>query len=152
MVSARASVGRRTIPTNPIYPSEPGFVREMQKRSKYMTDALNEILQSFEDESPEICLEALGPTFELSQKYVPVKDGHLKASGYLEIVSRGRNPRVEIGYAKGGTPDYAVFVHERVDIPHKAPTMAKFLEVAVLEDLDNIEKRLEHGYGALIDA
>lgn len=150
MALSRVGVGFKKIPSNTVWASEAGFISQMRERSQYLTDALEEILQSFEDESPEIMLEAMGPIFQHSQELCPKLTGDLVRSGYLEISSRGKIPTVEIGYAKGGNPRYAVYVHEMVQIPHKPPTQAKFLEVAVLQGLDDLEKRLERGYGELL--
>jgi hypothetical protein len=78
--------------------------------------------------------------------YAPVLTGALRASGYLEKVGFRGKPRVEIGFGRGGDPDYAAFVHEAVDIPRRAPTRSKYLEAAVMEDLDQIYRRLGEGY------
>jgi hypothetical protein len=59
-----------------------------------------------------------------SIKEVPVRHGRLKQSHYVAPISEGDRPKVEVGY---GT-DYAVFVHERVDLNHKSPTKAKYLQ------------------------
>lgn len=61
---------------------------------------------------------------EASQPQVPVEFGRLRASGFVDdprIV--GGSPEVRLGY---GT-DYAVFVHERLDVSHPVGK-AKYLE------------------------
>lgn len=149
-VTASANIGKKRIPANPMWSSEPSFVRDMQKVSKELTGALRDLLETLEEETPEVIMEALGPTLERAQELCPKKTGALRDSAYLEVTKRGRNPNVEIGFAKGGKPPYAVYVHEMVELKHEPPTQAKFLEVALLQDLDNIERRIEEGYEKII--
>lgn len=130
----------------PRYISEPGYVAKMNAQIKALMVELNSIIKQFEDVTPEVMIEALRPTFEKSQVYVPVQTGDLKRSGYLEQVSGGKNPTVEMGYAKGGNPRYAMYVHEMLSIPRKPPTRAKYLERAIMEDLAQIEARLARSY------
>jgi len=101
-------------------------------------------LTEVEDLSVDATIEALEPTFQLSQVYVPVKTGKLKASGYLRKVGIGKNARAAIGYGLHNSPHYALIVHERTDIPHRDPTQAKFLERAIDEDSQNILPRVAH--------
>lgn len=54
-----------------------------------------------------------------SQKECPVATGRLRASAYTKPTDDG----AKVGYGTG----YSVYVHERVDIPHKVGK-AKFLE------------------------
>jgi hypothetical protein len=60
----------------------------------------------------------------LSVREVPVQHGVLKGSHFVAPSRSGTRSSVEVGY---GT-DYAVYVHERLDMQHKAPTKAKFLQ------------------------
>lgn len=122
-----------------------------KQSAKAITDSILDILDQFEQASEDLMLEALEPTFELSKKYCPVDTGDLVASGYLEKVGFRGKPRVEIGYGRGGNPDYAAYVHEMVDIPHVAPTRSKWLQAAVMEDLDNIYNRLGASYRAFMN-
>ena len=56
---------------------------------------------------------------------VPVDTGRLRATHYVSAPEeKGDDVTVEIGY---GT-DYAVYVHERLELTHKSPTQAKFLQ------------------------
>lgn len=119
---------------------------------KQVSDAILNIFDQFEDATPEIMLEAMQPTFEKSQLYTPVDTGALQESGYLEIIGHGKNAIVQIGYGKGGRPDYTVYVHEAVDIPHRAPGRAKFLQSAVMEDLGQIYANLGLGYKRFMGA
>jgi len=92
----------------------------------------------------EVLAEALEPTLELSWEYVPVDSGDLLRSSYLEVEKFRGQSRCEIGYAKGGNPSYAIYVHE---MPrwHEPPTSYKFLERAIMEDWDNIQGRVISG-------
>lgn len=132
------------------FPSEPHFVRQMQATVKELTHYLEVVLVHFEDVSEEIMIDALQPTKELAQHYTPILTGDLVNSAYLAPVSTARSPRVELGFAKGGKPHYAVYVHEMTTHYHEAPTQAKFLQRAVMEDLDYIFFRLQAGYGAVL--
>lgn len=104
------------------------------------------LVDALGDSTPEILLEALEPTFEKSQEYCPEDTGRLKSSGYLEITQFRGTPTVEIGYGRGGQPEYTVAVHENLEWRHKAPTRAKWLEVALTEDDKEIEQRIASAY------
>lgn len=112
---------------------------QMQDITRRLTTVVNEI----ERVTGDILLEALEPTFQLSQEYVPYDTGALHDSGYLEKQEGGGLSRVVMGYAKGGQPDYAIMVHERVDIQHRSPERSKFLLAALEEDSGNIIGRIE---------
>lgn len=130
----------------PLYASEPDFVSQMNAQVKALTNDLDYIFQQFEDVTPEVTKDAMEPTFEKSKVYCP-KDTHaLVDSGYLEIVAFRGRPRVEIGYAKGGVPRYAVYVHEMTELSHEAPTRSKWLEAAINEDMFSIIDRVASGY------
>lgn len=96
-----------------------------------------------------IIKRALEPTFKKARDvYCPKDTGALRASGFLEIVDYRGNPRVDIGFGRGGNPHYAPIVHEDMDMHHKSPTRSKFLQAAMLEDTKKIEVRLAEGYRA----
>lgn len=104
-------------------------------------DNFQAFIDHLEQETPEALKEALEPTFEKSKVYCPKDKGDLVDSAYLEVVKFRNGARVEMGYAKGGNPDYAIFVHE-MPYRHEAPTRSKFLETAVDEDYYNILTRV----------
>lgn len=113
-------------------------------------DALAEFCSEMENDIiPDVMYDALEPTFELSQKYVPVDTGELKDSGYLDITKRGKNPVVEIGYGRDGAP-YAVYVHEMPHY-HKPPTRFKYLQGALDEDYNQILNRIVRGAAAAVN-
>jgi hypothetical protein len=113
---------------------------------KDLQDAFQSLIDQFEGVTPEIMLNAVQPTFQKSQEYCPTDTGALKSSGYAEITSTARGGRVEVGYAKGGSPPYAVYVHENLSNFHRPPTRAKWLQAAMLEDLTSIFTRIQNGY------
>lgn len=148
-MTVRLRVGKiRT--TAPKYPSEAGFVSSINAQLKDLANALQEVFDQFESASPEVMLAAVMPTFEKSQIYCPIDTGVLRESGYAEVTGTGKSPRVEVGYAKGGNPFYAVFVHEMTTVFHKPPTRSKWLQAALTEDLPSIETRLQQGYAAFM--
>lgn len=132
--------------TKPRYASEPDFVANVNAQFKEVEKALIDIFNQITDASEDIMVEALQSNFEQSQFYCPQDTGALKASGYLQKGNFRGKPRVEIGYGRGGNPRYTVLVHERLDFHHEYPTRAKFLERAIMEDLDGIYARLRIGY------
>jgi hypothetical protein len=141
-----ARIGQRTMRGPGAFPSSLQYHRRVNATVDQITDELMSIMGQFIDVTPDIMLEAMRPTFQKSQVYVPKLTYALMNSGYLEVTSFRGKPRVEIGYARGNNPPYAAHVHEMVDIPHAAPTRSKFLQAAVQEDLGQIYDRLGNGY------
>lgn len=123
--------------------------REDSSRAFYERRASNDmkgILDDFyafcahiENMSSTVVYEALKPTFEKTQERVPVDTGDLKGSGYLEITGKGQ---VQMGYGRGGFPEYTPIVHEDMAMKHKAPTAAKFLQGPLEEDYFTIVGRI----------
>jgi hypothetical protein len=98
---------------------------------------LQEFIDHMEDVKEDVLIEALEPTFGKALEYCPIDKGNLRKSGYLESrTSRGR-AEVEIGFARGGDPHYAIYVHE-IPAYHEPPTSDKFLEKAIAEDYFSI--------------
>ena len=143
----RVGLGHSRVNSVNMWASEPGYINAMNKVIKGLEQELLDIMEMWETEAPDVMMEALQPVFERSQFYVPKKTGELMRSGYLEVTSRKGEPRVEIGYARGGKPRYAVMVHE-MPTYHAAPTSYKFLERAIMEDLNGIYQRLGAAYAA----
>ena len=133
----KASIGRKRIPKN-LDPAEAGYQRQINRQMKEIIDNYKEVITAVRDQTGKAMLKALGPIFQESQVLVPVDKGPLKASGYLELRELSSGPVVEIGYAKAGKPEYAVFVHEMVQLNHESPTQAKFLQVPIERHLDKI--------------
>jgi hypothetical protein len=133
------------------FPSEAGLVREVQQNMRDMERRIFAILDDVVEATPEIMLEAMKPIKAKAIYYCPKDTGALRSSAYLEITSFRGNPRVEIGFGRGGNPFYAIYVHEVLEHHHEAPTQAKFLERAVYEDLQGLRLRLEQGYRRLLN-
>lgn len=131
---------------NPPHPSSIAYLQYMRAAVAGMQKQYMEVFSQVKDMTPDIMIEALKPTFELAKYYTPVDTGALKGSAYLENRSFRGQPRVEMGFARGGLPEYGAFVHERIDIPHAEPTRSKFLETAMVEDLAGIRARLINTY------
>jgi hypothetical protein len=140
------NVGKARLSRNPAWPWEANYMQSFRDQAKALQDTLKNILQQFSDASPELVIDALQPTFEKAKMYCPKDTGRLVASAYLESVGFRGQPRVEMGFARGGNPYYAVVVHENLEMRHEPPTQAKFLEQAVNEDLPEIEKRIVANY------
>jgi hypothetical protein len=104
------------------------------------------LVEHLQDVSPDVLYEALEPAFELSQEYCPVSTGTMRASGYLEKTTFRGIPTVEIGYGRGGVPEYTVAVHENLEWKHDDPTRAKWLQVALSESAHDIQDRIRQGY------
>lgn len=61
----------------------------------------------------------------------PIQYGNLRTSGHVDPpATTGATTTVVIGFGGAAAP-YALYVHERLDLAHKPPTQAKFLETVV---------------------
>lgn len=148
-VRFNASVGRQRI-TDLTPGSEAAYVQSIRSQMRDIIKNYEHLIAELGGQSADILYDALEPTFELSQRYVPVDTGELKASGFLEIDKASKFPRVVIGYAKNGNPNYAAYVHEMLNLAHKAPTRAKFLLTALEEDAPGIQRRIVKGYKTVL--
>lgn len=76
-----------------------------------------------------------------AKRLTPVLTGDLRNSGFVRpphVQKSGVS--IELGFGGAAAP-YAVFVHERVDIPHKVG-QAKYLETAFVARKDAVVVRL----------
>ena len=119
----------------------PGAVAAVQKWFDGVKKDLMRGVKDLDEASADILLEALRPTFEKTQDLVPFKTGKLQASGFL-VKGTGKSKNVFMGYARRGSPPYAIFVHENLEAAHAPPTQAKFFEQPVTEDLPEIINRV----------
>ena len=80
--------------------------------------------------------EVVEKVFAESQILVPVHTGALRASGQIvkEMGLDDAEVATFVTYG-GGAVDYAVKVHEDLEMPHAAPTQAKYLEVPLLNNV-----------------
>ncbi len=129
-----------------MYPSEAGYIQNVNMQMREITKQVEQVISELEDISEDVIMEALQPTFEKAKYYTPKDTMELVESAYLEKTGFRGKPRVEKGFAKGGSPHYAVYVHEILEYQHAEPTKAKFLEHAMNEDLQMIYKRLGQLY------
>lgn len=85
--------------------------------------------------------------YDLSQYYVPVDTGALKASGRIEWTANRFGGEGRVTY--GGYIDvyYALYVHEDVTKQHADPTCAKFLERAVAETRKDMSRLMRTWMG-----
>lgn len=141
------NVGKRFVRSER-FTDEAAYVQDMREQSRAMVEKLMRVVDQFEAITEDVIYDALVPTFEKAKNYTPVDTGKLLASAYLETTSYRGKPRVEMGFARGGIPFYAVLVHENLAVHHNPPTRAKFLEQALKEDLGDFMARLASGYKA----
>lgn len=87
--------------------------------------------------------------YELSQKYVPVARGDLKASGDRVATGTGRGAEGIVVYGGPNAP-HAFVVHERVEVPHAAPTSAKYVSRAVRERRGVMTRLMGRQLGAAV--
>lgn len=140
----KANVGVSRI-SNKLDSTRADFTRSVRANMQEIIQQYTDWVNHMQEASPEVLKEALEPTFAMSQEIVPVRTGDLKESGYLEVRSFRGSAQVEIGYGKGGQPDYAVMVHENPDMHHAAPTQYKFLQQPLEQDIDNVKQRILDG-------
>lgn len=133
-VGIGASVGRVRVPGMGRYDfGSANYTRAMKAQMDQIVLRLSKTIKGIKNVTPEAIKAGLQPIMDLSQTYVPVDSGDLKRSGFIETRQTSTGVRAWIGYAKGGTPHYAAWVHEMMHIPHAKGKSAKFLERAVNE-------------------
>lgn len=118
---------------------------DLRRQLDRLTQNFQGLEQHMTTQSPEVLFEALEPTFEKSKTYCPEKTGALVNSGYLEVRQSKKGAQAEIGYARGGSPHYAIYVHE-APVYHAPPTRWKWLQFALQEDEEQIRQRVLSGY------
>ena len=137
-------IGKQLIPRSDTT-TEANFVRSIRSQMSKIVNNYLGFVDHMEKVNADILYEALEPVFEQSQEEVPVLTGALKASGYLAKRSWRGKQIVEIGYGKGGNPPYAAMVHENLEAYHYAPTKAKYLEDPIIQQADEIQRRIIEG-------
>lgn len=77
-----------------------------------------------------------------SKTLVPLDDGPLRASGFVEPpVFRGREIEVTLGYGGPAAP-YAIEQHENLDYEHAPGRQAKYLEQPLRESAPHLMGRI----------
>ena len=140
----KVNIGRQRIPYTDDS-SQANFERAVRGQIKDVIGNFSAWVRHMETVSADVLVEAMQPIFDLSQVYVPRDTQALANSGYLEKRRVGSRSVAELGYAKGGHPHYAAFVHENLDFYHAPPTQAKFLERAIMEEEFKTQKRILDG-------
>lgn len=123
-------------------PSEAGYIRSIRKQMDAIVGNIQKTIDRIEDVTPAALIFGVQPIFDRSQELVPVESGDLKASGFIETRETSQGTGVFVGYARFGKPNYAGFVHERLDIRHAKGKQAKFLEAAVNEKIGDFGRRV----------
>ncbi len=73
-----------------------------------------------------------------SVKECPVDKGRLRQSNYVAPPQDLDNPTAQVGYGA----EYGVYVHERTDLKHNAPTKDHFLSDPMIRALEGYTERL----------
>ena len=86
-----------------------------------------------------------------SKPITPVEFGPLRASGFVDLpVSAGERIYVLLGFGGASAP-YAIYVHERMDLRHKPPTQAKYLEQPFRQAQSGMDGRMAERVGRRIE-
>lgn len=141
----RFSIGPKRI-SKSMTPAQAGYVSYMRGQFKEIEQDFADFIGAINGVAPQAVEKALKEIFDLSQVYVPVDTAKLKRSGFVEVRQTSKGVTGSVGYAKGGVPHYAVFVHENLEVFHKPPTQAKFLERAADEKFFAVQKILIEEY------
>lgn len=139
--TTRASVGRVRFGKN-VYSAEVAVGMDVREQMKHLTRNLEDLISNLQQLTEPALYYGMQPIWEESQTIVPVDTGDLKASGFFNVNTSGATVSAEIGYARGGDPSYAVFVHENLEMYHKPPTTAKFLQNPFNHHLDEVVPRV----------
>lgn len=115
--------------------------RNAQVAFSEITDNFKWYVDQLEGYLPQDLASALEPTKELAEYYCPKDTGALVESSYLAVEKYRGGCRVEFGFARGGIPDYAIYVHE-MPFRHESPTCDKYMQRAIDEDHYNIIQRV----------
>lgn len=136
------SVGR-VRRTSVVSPSEGAYIKSIRDQMDLIKKNMLKVINHIENVTPEAIRFGLQPIFDESQRLVPVDTGDLKRSGFIEVrTTVSGNTSAAIGYGRYGRPNYAGFVHERMDLRHAPPTQAKFLEAAVNKHIGDFGRRV----------
>jgi hypothetical protein len=131
-------MGRKQIRANTANSgSQSALNQQFQSSLAEILQGLREFIAHMDNVSPDVLIEALEPTLGKSLVYCPQKTGSLKASAYLEARKYRGGAEVELGYGRGGRPDYALYAHE-MPYWHEPPTRNQFLRAALDEDYFSI--------------
>lgn len=145
MAKFRSSVGKSTR-TFPGGQSQRDYTQQTKAEMESVIRRYSKAIEELKGAGQIILYKIVEPTYELSQVYCPEDKGDLKSSGYIQAT----NQFVEVGYARGGKPHYAVYVHEKLENRHFPPTRAKWLQGALEEDIGNYKERARQLYKGVL--
>lgn len=97
------------------------------------------------DVVPDVMVEAMEPTMDLSDHYAPKDTMTMVNSRYNEKRGRNGSESVEFGYNRNGEAPYTIFVHESPQVYHAPPTQHKFLQRALDEETPELIGRIAAG-------
>lgn len=138
-----ARIGRSTLRAGSnLRPSLVGSTLDTRRALKRVVDTINDIIDSVEGSTADAIEYATLPILQRANKYVPKDTRALANSQYQETRTFRGRVVTELGYALGGKPDYAVWVHEIASYEHEPPTRYKFLQAAITEKLPEVRPRL----------
>lgn len=75
---------------------------------------------------------------EAADELVPKDTGYLRSTAFTQLDRTRAGVTLELGY----NAEYAIYVHERLDLFHEPPTQAKFLEVPVEDAKEHMADRI----------
>lgn len=140
MVTVRSGMGSRYVRD-----SQSPLIKTLSKQFRAsmaeIMQGLEEFVEDIHEGAADILADALEPTFGKAIEYCPEDTGALRDSAYLETEKFRGRASCQIGFGRGGQPDYAVIVHE-LPYAHEPPTRSKFLQSALDEDYYQILNRV----------
>lgn len=142
MAKLGVSLGRQRVTSAVKSPTEAGYIRHMQSQADNIAGRLNDIIKGVKNATPRAIIDALEPIKTRSQELVPIDTGALKRSFFIETRQHTEGTDVAMGYGKAGNPWYAALVHENLFFRHAKGKSAKFLEIAINENIDKFRSRL----------
>ena len=142
----KAKVGRPGARTS-LAGIHPSYERNVSRQVDNAVKEFERWVKHMQDESIDVLVEALTPTFEKSRDvYAPIKTGELRRSAFLESRKFRGRAQVQIGFGAGGHPPYAALVHELLGVWYEPPTRVKYLQSALEEDASEIQERIISGF------
>lgn len=146
MPTIRPYVGKKMTSRAYAMSTDSNFAANIKAAMDAITENYKGLVSHVQEGLGDVIVEALQPSMDESQELVPFRTGALHDSAYgPEVVARGRGIAVEMGYARGGFPTYAVAVHENIDVFHQPPTQSKFLQSPLEANAEQIQSDIVNG-------
>ncbi len=141
-MSINIQIGRIRVHSNTKI-HEAAYAQNMREQVRLIVANMKSITNGVHDLTPEAIRFGLQPMFDESQRLVPKDTLKLMHSGFLEVRKTTKGAEASMGYGRNNHPFYTIFVHERLDVAHKAPTQAKFLEAAINKHMGRFLPRVK---------